>query len=314
MDAWRRHNRGQGEYGAPFRSVFSVKISDNCMCKFCGKTVYHEAHFEICTAKRSFCYHCRQFGHYARMCRFHGNPPTKKVKSKSKLRRDAERLKQFKERKSMREFPCYELNNIELHEFCPGVDYRSEEIKKLKFKNERLHSANVKNMMRADHYERKFKEIVDKHKTVSAELTDITKEREKDKQYIEDLKEEMMDYQLQIEVHVCKSDNKNTKELQSLKTKITDLETEIKNLQTSEERLKTSNEQKMYLLRKSDYFREQEELDCDFWQDLFMKLLNKYHHGSMGIFNRLSREWEREHPERAKFIKNGRPNPDWMTW
>ncbi|CAG2238754.1 unnamed protein product [Mytilus edulis] len=134
MDTQRTRNFGRNwryqmsDNGATFQTRNSTQHMDNCLCKFCGKTVNNQFHFRQCIAKTSFCYKCRNFGHYARMCDFHRQPDVKvvKVKSKSKLRRDAERMRIFKENKAMSIFPCAELTTIELMDFFPAFNYDRE--------------------------------------------------------------------------------------------------------------------------------------------------------------------------------------------
>ena len=119
----------------------NFQLMDNCMCKFCGRTVNNQIHFEQCIAKTSFYYKCRSFGHFARMCHFHRQSDVKvvKFKSKSKLCRDAERMKIFKEQKAMSIFPCAELNTIELMDFFPTLNYDREFIDNVSLRYDRVH-------------------------------------------------------------------------------------------------------------------------------------------------------------------------------
>lgn len=178
MESWRTSNfyrnwRHQShECGTPF-SPEPTEHCVNCLCRFCGKTVYSNSHFNICAARRTFCYKCRHFGHYARMCKFHSQEKgtSKKVKSKSKQKRDSQRMKEFKERKSMSEFPCFSLNNIELQEFCPVFDYRQEEIEKLKDEIDALNSEVLLHLTRGNDFCKKFKESQNENSVLKAEIS-----------------------------------------------------------------------------------------------------------------------------------------------
>ncbi|VDI70690.1 Hypothetical predicted protein, partial [Mytilus galloprovincialis] len=173
----------------------NLQHMDNCLCKFCGKTVNNQFHFEQCIAKTSFCYKCRSFGHYARMCSFHRQPDVKvvKVKSKSKLRRDAERMRLFKEQKAMSIFPCAELNTIELMDFFPTFYYNREFIDSVKHRHVRVHSERVKFEIKSVHYEKKFKELKQEHNSVVRNLEKLQKQDADDKTEMEKLQESITD-------------------------------------------------------------------------------------------------------------------------
>ena len=90
------------------------------LCKYCGKTVDNYS-FHVCAARRTFCYKCRNYGHFARVCQFHkkeqaiqNDAKFRKKKSKSKIKRDAERMQKYFERKKMSVFPCSGIDNSEL--------------------------------------------------------------------------------------------------------------------------------------------------------------------------------------------------------
>lgn len=168
---------------------------DNCLCKFCGKTVNNQFHFEQCVAKTSFCYKCRSFGHFARMCNFHRQPDVKvvKVKSKSKLRRDAERMRKFKEQKAMSIFPCAELNTIELMDFFQTLDYKREFIDNVRLRHDRVNSERVKFKIKSVHYEKKFKELNQKHTSVVSNLEKLQKQGADDKKDMEKLRKRITD-------------------------------------------------------------------------------------------------------------------------
>ncbi|VDI19396.1 Hypothetical predicted protein, partial [Mytilus galloprovincialis] len=137
----------------PFRPEIH-HIWTTAYVSFVGKLLTTPFHFEQCIAKTSFCYKCRSFGHYARMCNFHRQPDVKvvKVKSKSKLRRDAERMKIFKEQKAMSIFPCAQLNTIELMDFFPTLNYDREFIDNVRLRHDRVNSGRVKFEIKSVHY------------------------------------------------------------------------------------------------------------------------------------------------------------------
>ena len=208
MYFWRPNNferttfRTWNHQTQDYESPFSKNLVDNYLCRHCGKTA-KVCHFEMCKAKTSFCYKCRQFGHFARMCQFHDKPASGKIlkrKSATKRRRDTERMQKFKERKAMSIFPCAELNNIELVDFLPGPDLNKEMIEKLtcvKQKNERLHSEKVKLKMKSAHYERKYVKMCEENEKLMEEIQKLEENYEKD----------MNDFVQQIEENKEKIDN-----------------------------------------------------------------------------------------------------------
>ncbi|VDH96705.1 Hypothetical predicted protein [Mytilus galloprovincialis] len=143
----------------------------------------------------TFFYKCRSFGNYARMCNFHRQPDVKvvKVKYKSKLRRDAERMRLFKEQKTMSMFPCAELNTIELMDFFPTLNYDREFIDNIRLRHDRVNSESGKFEIKSVHNEKKFKELKQEHNSVVRNLEKLQKQGADDKIEMEKLREGITD-------------------------------------------------------------------------------------------------------------------------
>ncbi|CAG2210209.1 unnamed protein product [Mytilus edulis] len=250
MDTQRNRNFGRDwRYQMPDHGTTcqtrNFQHMDNCLCKFCGKTVNNQFHFRQCIAKTSFCYKCRSFGHYARMCNFHRQPDVKvvKVKSKSKLRRDAERMRIFKENKAMSIFPCAELNTIELMDFFPTLNYDREFIDNVRLRYDRVHSERVKFEIKSVHYEKKFKELKQEHNSVVRNLEKLQKQGADDKTEMEKLRESITDLKeanLRIYDQRCEAIDQqyqSQRDKEHMRDRITTLEDELDNIQKIQEKI-----------------------------------------------------------------------------
>ena len=159
----------------------------------------------MCKAKTSFCYKCRQFGHFARMCQFHDKPASGKIvkrKSAARRKRDTERMKEFKERKAMSIFPCAELNNIELVDFLPTSDPKKELMEKLKHveqQNKEIRSENTKLNIKSVIYEREMVKVYEEDIKLKDEIQNLRDNHDKDVnnflKQIEEYKEKIDDLQ-----------------------------------------------------------------------------------------------------------------------
>ncbi|CAG2193894.1 unnamed protein product [Mytilus edulis] len=260
MDTQRTRNFGRNwryqmsDNGATFQTRNSTQHMDNCLCKFCGKTVNNQFHFRQCIAKTSFCYKCRNFGHFARMCNFHRQPDVKvvKVKSKSKLRRDAERMSIFKENKAMSVFPCAELTTIELMDFFPAFNYDREFIDSVTLRHDRVHSERVKFEIKSVHYEKKFKELKQEHNSVIRNLEKFQKQGADDKKEIEKLQERNTDLKAvhsRIYDQRCKAIDQQfqlQRDKERMLNRITTLEDELDNIRKNTREDNHSNQNYRY--------------------------------------------------------------------
>ncbi|CAG2222968.1 unnamed protein product [Mytilus edulis] len=259
MDTQRNRNFGRDwRYQMPDHGTTcqtrNFQHMDNCLCKFCGKTVNNQFHFRQCIAKTSFCYKCRNFGHFARMCNFHRQPDVKvvKVKSKSKLRRDAERMKKFKEQKAMSMFPCAELNTIELMDFFPTLNYDREFIDNVTLRHDRVHSERVKFEIKSVHYEKKFKDINQKHSSVVSNLEKLQKQNADDQKEMEKLQERNTDLKeaySRIYDQRCKAIDQQyqlQRDKERMLNRITTLEDELDNIRKNTREDNYSNQNYRY--------------------------------------------------------------------
>ncbi|CAG2217013.1 unnamed protein product [Mytilus edulis] len=251
---WPKLEYQMSDNGTTFQTRNSTQHMDNCLCKFCGKTVNNQFHFRQCIAKTSFCYKCRNFGHFARMCNFHRQPDVKvvKVKSKSKLRRDAERMRIFKENKAMSMFPCAELNTIELMDFFPSLEYNKEFIDNVRLRHDRVNSERVKFKIKSVHYEKKFKDINQKHSSVVSNLeklknkTQMTKKKWKNyRNAIRILKKLILGYTIK-DVKPSTSNINYSATKERMLNRITTLEDELDNIRKNTREDNYSNQNYRY--------------------------------------------------------------------
>ncbi|CAG2210219.1 unnamed protein product [Mytilus edulis] len=241
------------EHGTTFQTR-NFQHMDNYLCKFCGKTINNQFHFEQCKAKTSFCYKCRNFGHFARMCNFHRQPDVKvvKMKSKSKLRRDAERMRIFKENKAMSMLPCAELNTIELMDFFPTLDYNKEFIDNVILRHDRVNSERVKFKIKSVHYEKKFKDINQKHTSVVSNLEKLQKQNADDQKEIEKLQESitgLKEANLRIYDERCEAIDKQyqlQRDKEHMRNRITTLEDELDSIRKNTRQDNHSNQNYRY--------------------------------------------------------------------
>ncbi|CAG2230186.1 unnamed protein product [Mytilus edulis] len=175
-----------------------------------------------------------------------------KVKSKSKLRRDAERMKIFKEQKAMSIFPCAELNTIELMDFFPTLNYDREFIDNVRLRHDRVHSERVKFEIKSVHYEKKFKDINQKHNSVVRNLEKLQKQGADDKIEMEKLRESITDLKeanLRIYDQRCEAIDQQyqlQRDKERMWNRITTLEDELDNIRKNTREDNYSNQNYRY--------------------------------------------------------------------
>ncbi|VDI42043.1 Hypothetical predicted protein [Mytilus galloprovincialis] len=128
------------------------------------------------------------------MCYFHRESDVNvvKVRYKSKLRRDAERMNKFQEQKAMSIFPCVEFYTIELMDFFPTLDYNKEFKDNVRLRYDRVHSERVTFEIKSIHYEKKFKELKQEYKSVVRNLENLQKQGADDKIEMENYRKALL--------------------------------------------------------------------------------------------------------------------------
>lgn len=204
--------------GLPFRTKLTVE----CLCKYCGKTVSN-FHFHRCSALNAICYRCKSKNHFARMCRFHNPSPVevRRTKSKSKLKRDNERMKQFIEQKQNSLFPFSGLEDCEVSAL--SVDSKEEllkeQIAKLKVTNRKFQDeiSEVKSE------NSKLKTRTENEDRLQKALTESLKRGLEDCHYIDKLESDIKYLRTEID-RIAVSFNQQRQEVERLKEKCNSLQ------------------------------------------------------------------------------------------
>lgn len=218
---WRGQPFPVDRRGIPL--IGNIESVTDKLCKHCGITVPDFVHHQ-CRAINAVCYRCKFRGHFSRMCENNEKPShVKKTKSKSKVKRDQKRMKDFIDRKRnsaspVSELPFQEIEDAEIS--TQFGEYREQcikdhlakskhEIRKLQSEKVTLKSENSQLKNLNDILNNELCSLKIKIENISADHHQINI--------------------LQNQIEELKSQHENA--VYKLKTKMSNLETKAKSLQ-----------------------------------------------------------------------------------